>query len=76
MALTEGEIEMTEGKKKELVRTIRCGCVEAAVFEHFTGGRVWHSVQIGRYYQTKHGDDREASTYAPAELAQVARVEV
>ena len=66
---------MTErGKRKELIHKIRSGRIEAAVFTNSARGWSWHTVQIGRSYQTKHGDYRGASTYSMADLAEVARV--
>ena len=63
---------MTQGKERKLVHQIRCGRIKAAVFENHANSWCWYTVRIGRHYQTKQEDYREASTYSLTDLEQVA----
>ena len=50
------------------------GSIEAAVFENQKDGKVWHNVSISRRYRNSGGEYRSTSTYAYADLVQVARI--
>lgn len=64
---------MTEGKERKLVHQIRRGRIEALIFKNTANGWFWYTVELGRHYQTKQKNYREASTYSLADLEQVAR---
>jgi hypothetical protein len=50
------------------------GSIEAAIFENQKDGKVWHNVAIIRRYRNRGGEYRSTSTYAYADLVQVARI--
>lgn len=50
------------------------GSIEAAVFENQKDGNTWHNVSITRRYRNSSGEYRSTSTYAYADLVQVARI--
>ena len=50
------------------------GSIEAAIFENQKDGKTWHNVSIIRRYRNRDGAYRSTSTYAYADLVQVARI--
>lgn len=63
------------GEKHGPATKFKRGSIEAAVFENTKDGKTWwHNVSISRRYKSSSGEYRTASTYAYADLVQVARI--
>ncbi len=65
---------MTDEQKHAPAKKFTRGSIEAAVFENQKDGKTWHNVSIARRYKNSSGEYRTASTYAYADLVQVARI--
>jgi hypothetical protein len=65
---------MTDQQKQGPATKFKRGSIEAAVFENSKNGKTWHNVSISRRYKNSSGEYRTASTYAFADLVQVARI--
>jgi hypothetical protein len=65
---------MTDQEKHGPAMKFKRGSIEAAVFENHRDGKTWHNVSISRRYKNSSGEFRSASTYAYADLVQVARI--
>ena len=65
---------MTDQEKHGPAMKFKRGSIEAAVFENHRDGKTWHNVSISRRYKNSSGEFRSASTYAYADLVQVAKI--
>jgi hypothetical protein len=66
---------MNDQPKKQAPATkFKRGSIEAAIFENHKDGKTWHNVSINRRYKSSSGEFRSVSTYAFADLVQVARI--
>jgi hypothetical protein len=65
---------MTDQQKQGPATKFKRGSIEAAVFENSKDGKTWHNVSISRRYKNSSGEYRTATTYAYADLVQVAKI--